>query len=110
MTSILSHRWQTKFRGKLTLAHFAAEETLMRITDYPQFDKHKKEHQDFVARVVEEKAQAVATGQLSLDMMYFLRNWLGEHILVSDKHCADYSLRNKTENRSLIGRLFRRFF
>ena len=57
---------------KYTLAHFAAEETLMRITDYPQFDKHKKEHQDFVARVVEEKAQAVATGQLSLDMMYFL--------------------------------------
>lgn len=95
---------------KYTLAHFAAEETLMRITDYPAFDKHKKERQDFVARVSEEKAQAEATGQLSLDMMYFLRNWLGEHILISDKHYADYSLRNKKENRSLISRLFRRFF
>ena len=28
---------------KYTLAHFAAEETLMRITDYPRFEKHKHE-------------------------------------------------------------------
>lgn len=49
------------------LAHFLPpKKTLMRITDYPAFDKHKKEHQDFVARVSEEKAQAEATGQLSL--------------------------------------------
>ena len=96
---------------KYTLAHFVAEETLMRITEYPEFGKHKREHHDFVARVSRERAQAATTGQISLDLMYFLRNWLVDHILASDKHYADYSLRlNRTENRSLIRRLFGRFF
>ncbi len=35
---------------KYTLAHFAAEETFMRVTGYPDFDAHKKEHHKFVAR------------------------------------------------------------
>ena len=95
---------------KYTLAHFAAEETLMRITDYPRFEKHKQEHQDFVGRVLEEKKQALASGELSLDLMYFLRDWLVGHILGSDKHYADYMNKNKSKSGSLIGRLFRRFF
>ena len=95
---------------RYTLAHFAAEETFMRVTEYPEFSKHKKEHQDFIARVADEKKHAVSTGNLSLDMMYFLRDWLVDHILVSDKHYAEFTRRSKSERGSLLGRLFRRFF
>lgn len=82
----------------------------MRVTDYPQFDKHKQEHQDFIGRVAKEKAHAMAAGSLSLDIIYFLRDWLLEHILASDKHYAAYTHRVKAERESLITRLFRRLF
>lgn len=95
---------------KYTLAHFAAEETLMRITDYPGLDRHKQEHQDFVDRVLKEKKQALTSGELSLDLMYFLRDWLVEHILVSDKNYADFMKESQSRGGSLIRRLFRRFF
>ena len=63
-----------------------------------------------MGRVLEEKKQALASGELSLDLMYFLRDWLVGHILGSDKHYADYMNKNKSKSGSLIGRLFRRFF
>ena len=95
---------------RYTLAHFAAEETFMRVTDYPQLGRHKQEHQDFIARIAEEKERAMAVGSLSLDLMYFLRDWLVDHILASDKHYAEFTHRAKAERGSIIGRLFRRFF
>ena len=72
----------------------------MRVTEYPEFSKHKKEHQDFIARVADEKKHAVSTGNLSLDMMYFLRDWLVDHILVSDKHFAEVTRRSTSERGS----------
>ena len=95
---------------RYTFAHFAAEETFMRVTGYPHFDRHKQEHQAFISRVSEEKRRALSTGNLSLDLMHFLRDWLVNHILLSDKHYADFTLQAKAENGSLIARLFRRFF
>ena len=61
---------------RYTLAHFAAEETFMRVTEYPGFAEHKREHGSFIARIAEEKQRAIATGSLSLDLMYYLRDWL----------------------------------
>lgn len=57
-----------------TLAHFATEETFMRVTEYPEFNSHKREHQKFVARVANEKKALLAGGNMSLDLMYFLKD------------------------------------
>ena len=95
---------------KYTLSHFSAEEAFMRSTDYPDFARHKWEHQRFVERVVEEKKRAIAAGTLSLDLMYFLRDWLIEHILVSDKIYADHAKRAKAQEGGLLGKFFRKFF
>ncbi|MFT3848176.1 MAG: bacteriohemerythrin [Propionivibrio sp.] len=95
---------------KYTLAHFAAEETFMRATEYPAFDEHKREHNAFIARVADEKRRALATGTLSLDLMHFLRDWLIDHIVVSDRAYADFTQENKARRKSLLGRLFTRFF
>lgn len=93
-----------------TLAHFAAEETYMQTTRYPDFARHRDEHQEFVARISAEKSKAMVTGQLSLDLTYYLRDWLVQHILISDKQYAEYSQRSAKEDSPLIVRLFRRFF
>ncbi len=95
---------------RYTLAHFAAEETFMRVTDYPDFVAHKREHQEFVSRVAEEKKRAIQVGSLSLDLMHFLRDWLVGHILVSDKAYANFTQKKKSRESSLLGRFFRRLF
>ena len=95
---------------KYTIAHFSAEEAFMRVTDYPDFVRHRWEHQRFIERVAEEKKRAVEAGTLSLDLMYFLRDWLIEHILVSDKVYAEHAKRAKAKEGGLLGRFFRRFF
>ncbi len=95
---------------KYTLAHFAAEETFMRVTNYPDFAAHKKEHQTFVARVAAEKKRALLVGSLSLDLMHFLRDWLIDHILVSDKDYADFTQQTKSKGNTILGRFFKRFF
>ena len=82
----------------------------MRVTNYPQFAQHKNEHRDFISKVADAKNRALSTGNFSLELMYFLRDWLVEHILVSDKHYAEFTLQARESRGSLIGRLFRRMF
>ena len=95
---------------RYTLAHFTAEETFMRVTGYPAFEAHKREHQAFVARIAEERQRAATTGSLSLDLMHFLRDWLIDHIVVSDKAYAEFTRTNKACEPSLLARFFTRFF
>ena len=95
---------------RYTLAHFAAEETFMRVTGYPEFNTHKDEHNAFIDRVAQEKALARHTGGLSLDLMHFLRDWLIDHIVVSDKAYAEFTRKNQAREPSLLGRFFKRFF
>ena len=93
-----------------TLAHFAAEETFMRVTNFPQFDAHKYEHQQFVARIVCEKNNFLADGKLTLDLMYFLKDWLIDHILCSDKAYVEFTNNGKANQVSTLGRFFKRFW
>ena len=93
---------------KYTIAHFAAEEAFMRVTDYPGFAQHKVEHQKFVDRVAKERQLAVEQGVLSLDLMYFLRDWLIDHILMSDKAYVDNTKRVKAKEGGLLSRFFGR--
>ena len=90
-----------------TISHFAAEETFMRMSNYSKFDEHKLAHTKFVARIVKEKAHVIAGNALTLDILHFLKDWLVDHILVTDKAYADQL---KHKSGSLLGKLFRRFF
>jgi hemerythrin len=71
---------------KYTKAHFAAEEDIMRRTGYREFVPHKQEHDRFTAQALEfqrnfENGSVLISGQV-LD---FLRVWLRDHILGTDK-------------------------
>ncbi len=66
--------------------HFKAEEQFMERHGYPDLAQHRQEHQAFV-RETSEMVDRFVTGKmlLSLEVTSFLRNWLTQHILVSDK-------------------------
>ncbi|WP_048093592.1 bacteriohemerythrin [Geoglobus acetivorans] len=69
-----------------TITHFSTEEKLMEQYNYPGYIKHKAEHEQFVSKVGEFKKK-YEDGQLTLTMevLSFLKSWLTNHILNSDK-------------------------
>lgn len=69
-----------------TREHFASEENLMLRAGYPDYDRHKAEH-DKLTRDVMQMVRDFEQGKIALtiDMQDFLRQWLQTHIVSSDK-------------------------
>ena len=70
-----------------TKTHFANEERYMKQHSFPAFAAHKAEHDALTAQVidVQKKYNSGATAALSMEVMNFLKNWLGKHIQGTDK-------------------------
>jgi hemerythrin len=69
-----------------TATHFAAEEQMMRLHNYPGYERHRKEHSLLVARVLDvQKKLRQGDAPLSQSVMTFLQEWLTNHIMVIDK-------------------------
>lgn len=71
-----------------TGSHFAHEEELFAQTGYPAAAAHMLEHKK-MSRLVRDIQARYNKGQfdsLSLETIEFLKNWLHEHILASDKN------------------------
>lgn len=74
-----------------TSFHFSAEEKYLRKYQFSSFDKHKKEHDNFVAKVVEfQKNYTAGKVLLTMDINSFLKDWLLNHILKSDKEYSTF--------------------
>jgi hemerythrin len=73
--------------------HFAVEESLMRILAYPGYQEHKSQHEVLVAQMSHLR-EKVSSGKqsISFELMHFLKSWLINHILVSDKDCSSFFL------------------
>jgi hemerythrin len=74
-----------------TKDHFATEESLMKLYDYPEYEDHKQKHDKMAEHVVKLK-QKVDSGEISnpLQITDFLKEWLGKHILSTDKRYGPY--------------------
>ena len=71
--------------------HFAAEEELMTRHGYAQTAEHVKEHENFINQVkAHQKDFNDGRNSLSLELIVFLKDWLQEHILDSDRQWADF--------------------
>lgn len=70
-----------------TTEHFNREEEMMRVYEYPDLERHTKSHRALANEVegMQKRFQAGERGQLCLDMLGFLNNWLTLHILETDR-------------------------
>ena len=69
---------------RYTRVHFRDEELNQIFYDYPEYKKHKDEHERLTNEVVEYALDLSAKPELAPKMMSFLQNWILKHILVND--------------------------
>ncbi|MCP3850939.1 MAG: hemerythrin family protein [Gammaproteobacteria bacterium] len=76
-----------------TKIHFAVEESLMSILEYPGYQEHKDIHDELLEHVVELQKKVVS-GKLSIsfELMHFLKSWLSKHILEEDMKYTGFFL------------------
>lgn len=78
-----------KILGELvnyTVYHFGVEEKLMAQHQYPQSPDHKSQHADLVKEVGAFKTKFdKGDTAMSAEIMNFLRDWLTNHIMKTDK-------------------------
>jgi len=76
---------------KYTIFHFGHEEGMMLQYAYPAYEQHKKEHDALVAKV-QDFSDQVKSGKtsISLSLIAFLKEWLVNHIMGSDKEYVDF--------------------
>lgn len=85
------------FLADYVVAHFAHEEALMARYSYPGGEAHKRQHEGFMARVRELRAQFAEQGAaptLVLSICRDVHDWLVNHISKSDVVLGAY-LRQK---------------
>jgi hemerythrin len=80
---------------KYTVFHFATEEKYFKTYAYPDFVKHKQEHEYLTKKAADlkgkfDRGEAVIT----VEVMQFLKDWLNGHILGADKKYSPF-LRGK---------------
>jgi len=81
-----------------SLYHFSTEERYMSLHRYPGELTHKAEHKKFTANVVDfHQRFSDGTAAVSLELMVFLKGWLTDHIMGTDKqyskHFNDHGLK-----------------
>lgn len=77
-----------------TRIHFDYEEQQMKLKNYDGFIEHSQKHKDLVNQVIEYKGK-FDRGEtlLTMEVMDFLRDWLVDHIMKSDKKLGSYLLK-----------------
>lgn len=74
-----------------TRIHFAAEEELMKKHGFPEYPVHKKEHDALTQKVLDlDKRFRTSTVSITVETGNFLKDWLTNHILHSDRKYGQY--------------------
>lgn len=68
--------------------HFHSEENLMRETHYPQLLTHQAHHADLLAELGVLSSKVIAHREFPDDLLFFLNDWLMDHIANHDQHVA----------------------
>jgi len=71
--------------------HFAYEEKLMYKHSYPEYKEHKKAHDEFIKKILDEVVKyEKGDNFVPTRFLHFLRDWYLEHIAVVDKNYANF--------------------
>ena len=91
--------------AQYTVSHFKHEEELFKKYDYPDYDAHKKIHEELVGRVTDfQEAFKAGKATVSMDLMDFLKNWLNDHILKTDMAYAPYLIKKMNTGPQPVNR------
>jgi hemerythrin len=84
-----------------TIIHFAVEESLFRIFDYPAADIHTQHHNALKAQVLDLQKK-VQHGEVTVntELLLFLKKWLQHHILEEDKLYGPFLLQQGVKSHS----------
>ena len=79
-----------------TVYHFNSEEEIMEKYNYPEINKHKKAHQQFVDKLEEIEPKKIDLNQkgFSMELINFIANWIENHIMGEDQKYKSF-LKNK---------------
>jgi hemerythrin len=84
--------------------HFSTEEGYMRRYEYPDYEKHKTEHEFFTQEVrIFKKDFDNGKVVLSNKIMQFLKEWLGNHIRGTDKKYEPFFRERRLSGEVLQG-------
>ncbi len=81
------------FLRDYTVEHFRSEEEIMLKYNYPEYAEHKKDHDEFVASVLELEASIQTQGATvvtTLKLNRTLTDWLLSHISKSDMKIGQF--------------------
>jgi len=71
--------------------HFAYEERLMRVCDYPELAAHLAEHEALTRQVLRfQRDLRVRPQPIAIRLLKLLKSWLENHILKSDRKYVPY--------------------
>ncbi|MBI3592188.1 MAG: hemerythrin family protein, partial [Nitrospirae bacterium] len=71
--------------------HFANEENMMKTHAYPDYLKHKAEHDNLTKQALDlQKQHKEGKPVLTIELMTFLKNWLSNHIMGTDKKYSPF--------------------
>ena len=71
-----------------TIYHFQTEEELMKKSEYPDYENHRKEHESMKATVANMLAK-LSSGEVSAhQVIEFVKLWIINHICKTDKRLA----------------------
>lgn len=74
-----------------TTTHFLTEEKLFDKYGYPETELHKQQHNNLVEKVIEiQNRYHYGEPVLTMELINFLRDWLNEHIIGSDKKYSPF--------------------
>lgn len=89
-----------RFLENYVIEHFWDEEQLQKDSEYPDFERHKAEHEKFVldVKAVKEKIMQDDSSNHVLDIYHLVSNWLTNHISQTDRVFGIY-YREKYKNK-----------
>jgi hemerythrin len=73
-----------------TIVHFQDEEKVLIINKYPDYAAHKREHENLKMEVNSFMKKYRKNDMTSSDLLNFLKDWIVNHLQVSDKKYKPY--------------------